>query len=156
MKFSLNLKSNNNMKKIFVVLAMLLTVSAFAGEDKVSPKVLEAFNQDFVSAQQVEWTAGPDFYKASFAMNGQQVFAYYRANGDLLGLTRNISTAQLPLQLQGKLKKNYDGYWVSGLFELANTDGTSYYITLENADIKMVLKSSNGDNWTVFQKSSKA
>jgi hypothetical protein len=45
---------------------------------------------------------------------------------------------------------------VSGLFELANTDGTSYYITLENADIKMVLKSSNGGNWTVFQKSSKA
>jgi len=73
----------------------------------------------------------------------------------LMGLTRNISTAQLPVSLQANLKKNYSGYWISDLFEVAKNNGTSYYVTLENGDKKVVLTSANGSDWSTYKKDRK-
>ena len=72
-----------------------------------------------------------------------------------MGLTRNISTAQLPVSLQANLKKNYGGYWISDLFEVAKNNGTSYYVTLENGDKKVVLTSANGSDWSTYKKDRK-
>jgi hypothetical protein len=69
-----------------------------------------------------------------------------------LGVTRYISSGNLPINLQTSLKKSYDNYWISDLFEVAKYDNTSYYITLENADTKLVLKSNGGSNWSVYDK----
>ena len=45
------------MKKIIVTLAIALsTLSSFAGEVKVSSKVLDAFKTEFASAKEVIWT----------------------------------------------------------------------------------------------------
>jgi hypothetical protein len=46
-------------------------------------------------------------------------------------------------------KKHYDGYWVTDLFEMSQNDQSSYYITLENSDTRMTLRS-NGDNWELY------
>jgi hypothetical protein len=61
----------------------------------------------------------------------------------------------LPLNLQVNLKKNYTNYWISDLFEVAKKDATTYYITLENADTKIVLKSTDANSWESFQKTKK-
>ena len=143
------------MKKMIIAAAMFVSLSAFANDEKVSPKVLNAFNTEFTSAQQVEWTATGDYYRASFDMNGLKVSAYYNADGELMGLTRNISTAQLPVTLQASLKKSYTGYWISDLFEVAKNNGTSYYVTLEDGDKKVVLSSSNGSDWSTYKKDRK-
>jgi len=141
------------MKKFLLSLAILLsTVSVFAGEESVSPKVLNAFKTDFRAAKDVEWSVGQDFYKATFVYNQNHVFAYYNTEGELMGLTRYISQENLPLNLQTSLKKNYDNYWISDLFEVAKSDGTSYVITLEKADSKLILRSTNGNEWNVFEK----
>jgi hypothetical protein len=58
--------------------------------------------------------------------------------------------------LQTNLKNNYSNYWISDLYEVAKPENTSYYITLENADQKIVLKSTGGSNWTIHKKSNKA
>jgi hypothetical protein len=39
--------------------------------------------------------------------------------------------------------------------EVANDEGTSYYITVETADEKLTLKS-GGDTWSTFQKQHKS
>ena len=144
------------MKKIIMILAILSSsIGVFATGDSIDTKVLEAFNNDFSSAREVEWTVGSNYYKATFTFNEQHVFAYYNAEGQLLGLTRYISPASLPISLQSNLKKNYSDYWVSDLFEVAKDDGTTYYLTLENADTKLVLKAS-GNNWSPYQKIRKA
>jgi hypothetical protein len=143
------------MKKIIIAAAMFVSLSAFANEEKVSPKVLNAFNTEFTSAQEVQWTATTDYYKASFDMNGVKVSAYYNLDGELMGLTRNISSAQLPVRLQESLKKNYGTYWISDLFEVANNNGTTYYVTLENGEKKVVLTSSNGSEWSKYKKDRK-
>ncbi|MGZ4019990.1 MAG: hypothetical protein ACXVJ5_13140, partial [Flavisolibacter sp.] len=70
-------------------------------------------------------------------------------------LTRNISSLQLPITLQADLKQRYDCYWISDVLEVANEEGTSYYITLETADEKLTLKS-NSDSWSTFQKQRKS
>jgi len=144
------------MKKMIITLAVaLVTLSSFAGSGTVNQKVLDAFHSAFTTASEVEWTSGADYYKATFNYNGKYVCAFYNEDGDLLGLTRYISPVDLPFVLQNSLKKNYEGFWVSDLFEASKNDGTTYYITLENADTKIVLKSSGAD-WNSYHKIKKA
>lgn len=145
------------MKKIIMILAVLIsTTSAFASEENVATKVLNAFKTEFNTAKEVEWTVGSNYYKAAFVYNEKHVFAYYNEEGELLGLTRYLSSDDLPLNLQNNLKKSYSKYWISDLFEVAKSDGTAYYITLEDADTKIVLKASAGSDWSVYQKTRKA
>lgn len=144
------------MKKMIMILAVALsTLVAFAGEENVSRKVLDAFKNEFSAAQQVEWSTGDNFYKAAFIFNNKHVFAFYNRDGDLIGITRYLSSMDLPLNLQVNLKKSYTNFWISDLFEVAKKDGTTYYITLENADARIVLKSADGNSWESYQKTKK-
>jgi hypothetical protein len=147
------------MKKIMMMLAMVLAVMtsfAFTGEDAVNRQALNAFKTQFAGATDAAWTTGSDYYKVTFSLGDQKLFAYYSASGEFMAATRYISSLQLPLNLQGSLKKSYGNYWITDLFEIASYDGTSYYATLETADTKIVLKSTDGGDWAVFQKSKKA
>jgi hypothetical protein len=148
---------NLEMKKMILTLAIVVsTFSAFAGGGLVNQKVLDAFKSEFNSAKEVEWAAGDNYYKATFTFNEKHVFAYYNMEGELLGVTRYISPADLPISLQQSLKKDYTGYWVSDLFEVARNDESGYYITLENADSKIVLKAADIYGWSPYQKVKKA
>jgi hypothetical protein len=148
------------MKKIMfsaVFAAMLVTNSLSATEvPDVNAKALSAFNSQFANATDVEWSMGSDFYKASFLYNNNYVAAYYNTDGDFVATIRNITSVNLPLMLQTKLKNSYSDYWISDLYELSKNEGTSYYVTLENADQKIVLKSTGDIDWTVHKKSNKA
>lgn len=144
------------MKKMILTLAIALgTLSAFAGEEKVAPKVLDAFKSEFSSAKEVAWTVSDNYYKAAFTYNNKHVFAFYNEEGELLALTRYMSSNDLPMALHNALKKNYSEYWISDLFEVAKEDGTTYFVTLEDADTKIVLKATDG-TWSVHQKTRKA
>jgi hypothetical protein len=54
--------------------------------------------------------------------------------------------------LQTELKKDHANEWITELFEMSHDNGTDYYITLENADNKTILKSSNNSTWSVYKK----
>lgn len=141
------------MKKMILALVICsISLSSFAGEEKVSPQVLNAFRTEFNTASEVTWTVGEDYYKAAFLYNNKYVSAYYNGNGELLGLSRYISSNELPLTLQKSLKNKYGNYWIADLFEAAKPSGTSYYITLENADAKIILKAEADGDWTSYQK----
>jgi hypothetical protein len=146
------------MKKIFLTLAIAISSVglAFADGEEISAKVLHAFNKEFSAAREITWTVGDTYFQASFIYNNRYISAFYDKGGEMLGLTRYISPDDLPMALQSDLKKNYSVYWISDLFELANENGTAYYITLENADMKMTLKASNGKSWSNYKKVKKA
>lgn len=144
------------MKKMLLTLAIAVTtMSAFAREEGVSQKVLDAFRTEFATANNVTWTTENDYYKASFVYNSKYVFAYYTSDGEFLALTRYLSPVDLPILLQNNLKKKYEGYWISDLFEASKSEGTTYYITIENADTRLVLKSED-NSWTTFSKVKKS
>ncbi len=147
------------MKKIMMMLALVLTVGtsfAFTGEEAVNKQALNAFKKEFAGATDAAWTVGNNYYKVTFSLNDEKLFAYYNTQGEFLAVTRNISSLQLPLTLQTSLKRSYSNYWISDLFEVAKNDGTNYYVTLETADTKIVLKSADGTDWSIYQKSKKA
>ena len=147
------------MKRLVLTLTIalsLISLSSFANDDvNVNPAALNAFNSSFKNATEVNWTVSNEYYKANFTLNGQYIAAFYDAEGKMIALTRNISSTQLPIALQANLKKDYEGFWISDLFEMTNEDGTSYYVTLENADTKLIMKSNN-QNWERFKKQNKS
>ena len=144
------------MKKMILTLAIAMsTLCSFAREVEVNSRVLNAFRQEFTGAKEVSWTAGSNYYRVMFVYNDQYVSAFYTQEGELMAVTRYISSLDLPISLQSNLKKNYNDYWISDLFEVSNNDGTSYYITLEDADMKIVLKSDGTAGWSIYQKTTK-
>jgi post-segregation antitoxin (ccd killing protein) len=146
------------MKLVLLTLTALLSFGVAktnAQDIHVSAAVTNAFHSSFKQAADVQWKDCGNFYKADFVMNGQYVTAFYDANAILLGVTKNISPVQLPVTLQANLKKSYDNYWVSEAFELSNETGTSYYVTVENGESKITLKSL-GNTWTTYKKQHKS
>ncbi len=144
-------------KKIagLALLAVILTTTTFAkniDDNTVNKQIVSTFNQKFVQASDVKWNVTANYVEARFKMNEQFMYAYFSQAGELLGISRNIVVNQLPIILQAEIKKNYGSSWVTELFELAKEDETTYYITLENADQKVSLKSDGGNNWLIFKK----
>lgn len=136
----------------FTFLAALFAQPSFANSGEIKPAILKTFEKTFTTATNVEWTITETMYKARFEMSGQVVTAYYNADGSQLGVTRNITSHQLPLTLQTSLKKTYADHWITDLFELTNDAGTTYYVTLENAETKVVLQSASTQSWSLYQK----
>ena len=138
---------------------LMITVgtTAFANnEETVSQQVLNNFKKEFVNAKDVNWENSRDYVKATFSLNEQVMFAYYTPAGELIAITRNISSDKLPISLLTGLKKNYSEYWITDLFE-AVTNGTgTYYITLQNADVEVILKSDEFGGWETFKKSKRS
>ncbi|THU41698.1 hypothetical protein FAM09_06260 [Niastella caeni] len=130
--------------------------SAFAnGNEEVNDKIVKTFQKEFAGAQNVQWVTTREFVKATFTLNEQVVYAYYSPAGNLLGVTRNIVSGQLPINLLTDLKKNYSDYWITDLFEMAANSENVYYVTLESGDHKVVLKSNGANGWEVFKKERK-
>ncbi len=148
------------MKKriLFLSLAMMsLTAFSFAdvAPASVSKYVVTSFNKEFSNASNVQWVSTKNYVKAQFSVNEMVLSAYFNRNGELIAVTRNLSPNQLPLELQLSLRKNVSKNWVSDLFEIQTEAGTSYYVTIENADQVTVLKSEGTNGWQLFQKEKK-
>jgi hypothetical protein len=142
------------MKKIIAILAMTLVVSmSFANTEPetVSSQALNTFSSEFVGATDATWAINKDFYQVAFTLDGQQMCAYYNKSGEFLAVSQNISSVQLPNSLKKGLKKAMSNRWITDLFEITNNEQTSWYVTIESADEKIILKSDNGGKWKVFQ-----
>ena len=146
------------MKRLFFILTLslsLTSVRSFANGIDVSGNVLESFRSSFKNASDVNWTKVDNYYKASFMLNEQYASAFFDQEGKMIALTRNISMNQLPMSLQLSLKKNYSNYWITDLFEMYDEQGISYYVSIENGDATVVLKSNTVSDWYNFKKISK-
>jgi hypothetical protein len=145
--------------KIALTVAFVLTIvsTGFANttNDDNNTAVTASFHKDFKKAELLTTEAGKNYTKLTFKMNEIVLSAFYSEEGQLLAVTRNIRSNQLPIKLLLQLKQDYANYWISELFEL-NADGTNaYYITLENADSSVILRSSGSDAWDVYTKKTK-
>jgi hypothetical protein len=123
---------------------------AFKNED-ISEIVKESFCKEFVNAGAVQWENIGELTKAHFTMNGRILDAYFCRSGKLMAVTRNILSNELPVRLFAELNKEYSMYWITDLFEISADDGTAYYITLQNSDRELVLRSEDGGSWEVFK-----
>lgn len=150
------------MKQFILSIAtvLMMGLSAFAAnanndEADVNQMAVRSFHKDFTTAKNIKWEQKTGYVKVEFTMNDHVLFAYYDNEGKLTAIVRNIVSDQLPISLLTSLKKDYTGYWISELFEMAADDQTTYYVTLENADKKIILRSNGVNSWDVYSKSRK-
>ena len=137
------------LRTIFAAAALLLATSVFAtaGPEKVSAKVKAAFEKSFTGAVNVNWEKSDDFYFAHFELNSKETSAAYNENGELVGTSRVVTTAQLPLNVLLAIAAKYDGYAVAKTAtELTYEGQTNYYVLVENTKQVLRLKCIiNGD-----------
>jgi len=149
----------NRSKKIALSLVLLMTLtisySFAATPDSINGQIAASFQKDFKGAKVLSTEVNRHFTKLTFKMNDIVLFAFYSDNGQLLAVTRNILSTQLPIDLMLDLKKNYSSYWITELFELNGDEQNCYYVSLENADAKVVLRSTSDNNWEVYEKTAK-
>ena len=89
----------------------MFSTTAFAsGGEKVTAIVKVALEKDFQKAENVSWQNIKDIYFASFTMNDIFLNAAYNAEGELVGTSRKIAAAQLPLTILLALSKKYSDY----------------------------------------------
>ena len=150
------------MKKIITAFAFSLTTISYSQAntftdpiDSINKKVVESFNKDFSNAHNINWERKNYFVLATFSLNNQVMFAYYTIDGVRIAVTRNILSDKLPITLLLSLKKDYQNHWISDLYEVNSNNNTIYYITIENANYKLELKSVNDGNWEIFAKEEK-
>lgn len=141
------------MKPILIALALLAGTftKSFAHDGTIEPAVLKSFQSTFANATEVDWSLSQDLYKAVFYLNGQAITAYYKEDGTMQALVRHIAAANLPMMLQTSIKNEHKDKWVSDVLEVTADAGVQYYVTLENADAKVILKSSSAV-WSTFQR----
>lgn len=143
------------MKKILASTALFLLAGLagiFAQTNKKADKyLLASFQENFSNASDVNWKQVKNYTEATFTMNKKQLSIFYNQDNSLFAVSRNISPEQLPLALFVDLKKNYNKYWVSDLLELTIEGHTRYYITLETADKKKIMKSDEYGQWNDYQ-----
>ena len=145
----------NVAKKAAVTMVLLLTLSAsFAfsgtnGINDVNNEIRTSFKKDFRNAQLLSTESHKAFTKLTFKMDGLIMSAFYSEGGELLAVTHNILSTQLPINLLMSLRNDYNSYWITELFEFTGDNDSCYYVSLENADSKVTLRS-NGDQWEVY------
>jgi len=145
----------NVAKKATVTLALLLTISAsFAfsgptGANDVNSEIRTSFKKDFRNGQILSTESHKAFTKLTFKMDGLIMSAFYSEGGELLAVTHNILSSQLPINLLMNLKNDYNSYWITELFEFTGDNDSCYYVSLESSDSKVTLRS-NGDHWEVY------
>ena len=142
------------MKKKILLGALLsifiCCVSLAAGNNKeINERIKATFHREFANAEDVRWVDCDQYVRASFKMEEQELAAYFSPEGDMLAITRNILSDQLPIHLLTLLKKEYATYWITDLFELYVNDETIYYVTIQDANREKVLKSF-GEEWELY------
>jgi hypothetical protein len=141
------------MKQTIITAAIFIATAfsaAFANEGTpLSAEISNSFNKEFTNAQNVNWINKDAQSIASFTWNNQILHAYYSQDGQLNLVMHNISSDNLPVMLLGELKNNYNGYWISDLYEAVTNGHSSFYATIENADQKITLKSEAVKSWNV-------
>ena len=126
-----------------------------AGEiSDVNPSVLKSFEKTFTSASEVYWVSNNEIAIAEFKFNNQHMTAYYSCGGNLLGIKKNILSTQLPVLLGASLKEQFSNYWISDLMEYGSQGETTYFVTLEDANSRITLKS-NHNTWSLFHRADK-
>jgi len=144
------------MKKILVIAAVVLFSTSASLAAEPSQKVLDAFNKTFQQVKDVSWQDVEDKYEANFSQNNITFRIMYDQDGNVIKSIRYYYEQTLPIFIQAKLAKKYDGKKVFGVTELSTDSELSYYIILEDATNWIHVKSDAFGNMFTEKKLKKA
>jgi hypothetical protein len=147
------------MKKIILSLAFATAIltSAFAAPVEREPgfAVKNSFSKEFANIKDVKWEElnnRTGVYLATFSFNNEQLQAFFTEEGEFLGTTRQITSAQLPIMVIKEMGKQYPNAKVASVYEYSLTDGLAYYITVVTEKTSMIVKATGAGELTVYKK----
>ena len=139
------------MKKIIaLVSSCLLTAASFAYDPNT--KVLKAFSETFVAAQNVKWQDFPDYYSVSFLYSGTLSRINYDKEGNILSSTRYFDPSVMPLNIFTRLKRDNPKKELFGVTEVTVGDDIAYYVKMQDANTWITLKVDAAGNSKVVEK----
>ena len=133
--------------------ALLGSVATYAANENPGMLVKESFTKEFTKVKDVEWTtiSKEGVYQATFIFNNESLQAFFAADGEFLGTTRQVSKSQLPILVVTELDKKYPDARIATIFEYSKKDGLAYYITLVGNKGGVIVRAT-GDGELVVQK----
>jgi hypothetical protein len=142
------------MKKILAITAsFFLFCTAFAAPNV---KVLNAFNKTFQNVTDVNWQDVNENFEANFSQNNIVYRVMYDKDANVLKSIRYYYGKTLPIFIQAKLQKKYDGKKVFGVTEITTDSEITYYIILEDANHWTHVQSDGYGNMFIDKKYRKA
>jgi hypothetical protein len=130
------------MKKILFAFFLFAAVaSQAAGVPDVNEKILKAFKETFIYAEDVVWQENGNVYQVNFWQGEVNVRAHYDIQGNLLGTIRYYFEKQLPPTILSKIKKKYTGKSIFGVTEVSSDDEINYFVTLQDENDWYTVKS---------------
>ncbi len=142
--------------KLFIATAASLAIAfgAFAKSTSSTNTIaIKQLKAEFKDAANVTWSSTQsNLTEASFEWNGQRLHAFYNAEGTQVAVSREINEDKLPLKAQQTIKNKYEGYKIAEAIEYNGTEeGLSYYVSLENANKKIILNISAEGTVSVYK-----
>lgn len=132
----------------------------------VSDRAKEAFAINFGDVPNARWERQTDFDEVSFTKDGQQMSAFYDADGRLVGVTMPKTFEDLPAAGQKNIKTKYAAYQVGDvylydddennetdmvLYHKRFADEDSYFVELKKDGITTIVRV-NKDGAVFFYK----
>ncbi|MBN9298052.1 MAG: hypothetical protein J0I41_13645 [Filimonas sp.] len=146
------------MKRYLIAAVLsLVIVSAFANDNsKIGIFVVNNFKSDFPGAAGVQWTIKNEFAKADFTFDGKKTQAFYTAGGELFATGQNVTLKDIPAKAANKIQKDYADYVVGEVVAYEQVEQPiKYYVSVEDAQKKIILEVSELGSVSVFKKSDK-
>jgi hypothetical protein len=146
------------MKKVLIAAAALFTVTiANAGSHTGKndyKNLVPGFSQDFIGAENVEWSSDGDFHYAHFVQNGNYVTALYdKLSSAYMGYFKITDADHLPSYVRMLLKKDFSSYTAFGTAaEIDTPENNAYIVTIENNKQILKVKIDNQGNSSVLSR----
>ena len=133
------------MKRFFLLLVISLAIKVTPilanGSSLPNASIIETFNKEFKDAEGVRWQQVGDFQMALFTYHEHGISAYFLADGELIGYSRDLLFNELPAAVIKAFEKRFDGAFYVMIHEISNEEGTCYWITLEAGNKRYHVKS---------------
>jgi hypothetical protein len=122
------------MKKILLIATAVVffVSSSYAFGGVPNQKVLAAFNKTFQQVKEVSWQELDNNYEANFTQNNIIYRVSYDLEGNVVKSIRYYYGETLPVYIQAKLSKKYEGKTVFGVTEITSENQVTYYIILQD------------------------
>lgn len=143
------------MKKILLIVAAFVFASASYAFGPTQ-KVLDAFHKTFQQVKEVNWQNYDNKYEANFSDNNISFRVMYDEEGNVIKSIRYYYGPTLPIFIQAKLAKKYDGKKVFGVTEISTDNELNYYIILEDKNTWTHVQSDAYGNMFTEKKIKKA
>jgi hypothetical protein len=145
------------MRQIFIglfLMALLFTTSSYASGVEIPLNVERNFHYLFGTSTQVKWTNLKGIYKAEFTIGKEKVSEFFNEEGEVIALARYMKVSDLPEKLEANLYAMSMNQKIKEIFEVSDSEHSTYYVTLSDGTSEKVLYSSDS-KWKLFIKPGK-